>query len=105
MKLYEVIFQDEWNNLSLVGWYKDLNDAVEDVNKYLDVYGDGNYKIESLIEYPSTFGGAFDVELAQHFSNDEDETAYDVFQSAMIRGFVHEFSEKDAMAIYTIMNS
>lgn len=76
MKKYQVIFQDEYNNLYEVGFYDDLKDSIKDVNDYLEPYEE---HIDELEEYVSTFGMAFDREI----------TTKDDF-SVMIRGFVHE---------------
>lgn len=74
MKKYLVIFQDEFNNLYLLGKYDDLKDAVPDVNDYLEQY---NTKIDEITEYPSTFEMAFDMEI----ENPEEE-------HIMVRGFI-----------------
>lgn len=75
MKKYQVIFQDEWNNLYEVGFYDNLNDSIDDINDYLKTY---NAKIEELQEYISTFSKSFDTEI---------DTESGV---VMIRGFIHE---------------
>lgn len=75
MKKYQVIFQDEWNNLYEVGFYDNLNDSIDDINGYLKTY---NAKIEELQEYISTFSKSFDTEI---------DTESGV---VMIRGFIHE---------------
>ena len=75
MKKYQVIFQDEWNNLYEVGFYDNLNDSIDDINDYLKTY---NAKIEELQEYISTFSKTFDTEI---------DTESGV---VMIRGFIHE---------------
>jgi hypothetical protein len=38
LKKYEVFIQDEWNNLWLVGFYDNLEDAIPEVNEFLDTY-------------------------------------------------------------------
>ena len=45
-KLYQVIFQDEYNNLSEIGWYESLDDSIEDVNDQISIYGKGQYKFK-----------------------------------------------------------
>lgn len=60
IKKYQVIFQDEYNNLFLVGFYDELEDAIPDINNFLEVYGK---KIDSISCYPSTFGEAFDTDI------------------------------------------
>lgn len=58
---YQVIAQDEYNNLYLLGFYKQLSDATNDINDWLSIY---NVQLdEPLREYSSTFGSAFDKEI------------------------------------------
>lgn len=76
MKKYQVIFQDEYNNLYEVGFYDKLEDSINDINDYLEPYEE---RIEELEEYVSTFGMAFDREIY---------TKQDLL--VMIRGFIHE---------------
>ena len=75
-KKYIVFTQDEWNNNYLMGFYDDLDDAIPDINDWLEIY---NLKLEKgdLAEYPSTFGTVFDKELET-----EDEAVL------MVRGFI-----------------
>lgn len=75
MKKYQVIIQDEYNNLYHYGFYNNLSDAIPMINDFLDVY---NVKIDELTEYPSTFGWCFDKEV-------EVDEGY-----IMIRGFVFD---------------
>lgn len=85
LKKYEVIIQDEWNNLWLMGFYNALDEALPDVNSFLEVY---DVKIDSLNERVSTFGGCFDTEV---FTSDD--------EAIMIRGFILDWesivNEKD----------
>lgn len=60
MKVYQVIMQDEYNNLYLLGFYKALKDALKDVNDWLSMY---QISIEEIEEYASTFSSCFDKEL------------------------------------------
>lgn len=73
-KRYIVFIQDEWNNLYWIGEFNDLSKAVPEVNEWLETY---NVKIDSLEEYVSTFGLAFDKEIET-----EDESII------MVRGFI-----------------
>lgn len=75
MKLYQVIFQDEWNNLTLLGFYRDLDKATEDINDVLSAYGK-SVKCGDVQEYMSTFGTVFDTEI------EDDQNCL------MIRGFI-----------------
>lgn len=71
-KSYEIIFQDEYNNLILVGHYKKLKDCYKDVNPYLSTYtlmdeeyNDTGETVElgknvELQEVPGTYGPVFD---------------------------------------------
>lgn len=81
MKIYEVIFQDEWNNLYLIGYFKTLDDAIEPLNEQLKQY---NVKLKKgdLVEYPSTFGYCFDKDLSELFENNDEVS------NLQIRGFI-----------------
>lgn len=71
---YEVIIQDEWNNLYQIGFYNTLKEALPDVNDFLETYG---VKLDEIKEYPSTFGMCFDTEIET-----KDENV------VMVRGFI-----------------
>lgn len=79
MYVYQVIFQDEYNNLYLLGFYKDLDDCIDSVNEYL---GDDYKKLEKgdLTVYPSTFEMNFDKTI---YDKDECNCVY-------VRGFVYD---------------
>lgn len=72
-KRYLVIMQDEWNNLYYMGEYKELIDALPDINDFLEAY---DIKLDELNEYPSTFGMCFDKDI-------ETNSGF-----VMVRGFV-----------------
>ena len=74
LKKYQVIIQDEWNNLYHIGFYDNLNDALPEVNEFLEVY---DVKLDNMAERASTFGPCFDVEL---------ETPSE--EIIMVRGFI-----------------
>ena len=99
-KVYEIIFVDEWNNFNQLGWYENLDDAIDDINKCLEVYANGKYKLQKgdLKEYPGSFGSCIDMDLSGFFAEneeyDEDEV-YSEMQSCMIRGFVQTFSDEE----------
>ena len=72
-KKYQVVFVDEYNNWYLVGFFDNLEDAVPEVNSYLETYEcdeddeisgvpqfgkDGN--LGELTEYASTTSFCFD---------------------------------------------
>ena len=86
-KRYEVIMQDEWNNLYRLGKYKELKDSIEDINGFLSVY-DVTIKEEDLKEYASTFGGAFDLDIGMMYEDRDD------LVGIMVRGFILYDEEK-----------
>lgn len=82
--LYEIMMQDEYNNLYLLGFYELLDDAIEDINDFISAYyEDGAIPLEKgdLAEYASTFGACFDREI--EWKNEDDCPG-----SIMIRGFI-----------------
>lgn len=82
--MYEVMMQDEYDNLYLLGFYQSLDDAIEDINGFIGAYdGDGAVPLEKgdLAEYASTFGTCFDREI--EWENEEDCPG-----TIMIRGFI-----------------
>ena len=82
--LYEVMMQDEYDNLYLLGFYESLDDAIEDINDFISAYyEDGAIPIKKgdLAEYASTFGSCFDREI--EWKNEDDCPG-----SIMIRGFI-----------------
>lgn len=104
-KLYEIIFVDEYENFINLGFYKDLNDAIEDINEQLKEYGNGKYKLEKgeVKASPSTFGECFDLDIVNHFieklgENFEEEINEDLHGVA-IRGFIYELTEEDYKAL------
>lgn len=58
--MYIVFVQDEYNNDWLMGVFKRLEEAVPEINSFLENYGT---EIDELKEYPSTFGSCFDKEI------------------------------------------
>lgn len=82
--LYEVMMQDEYDNLYLLGFYESLDDAIEDINDFISAYyedGATPLKKGDLAEYASTFGSCFDREI--EWKNEDDCPGY-----IMIRGFI-----------------
>ena len=82
--LYQIVMQDEYDNLYLLGFYESLDDAIEDINGFISVYEeDGAIPIKKgdLAEYASTFGSCFDREI--EWENEEDCPG-----TIMVRGFV-----------------
>ena len=88
--LYEVIMQDEYDNLYLLGFYGSLDDSIDDINGFLSVYEDDGVvplKKGDLAEYASTFGTCFDRPV--EWENEEGCPG-----DIMVRGFI--LSAKDA---------
>lgn len=82
--LYEIVMQDEYDNLYLLGFYESLDDSIEDINDFISAYyEDGAIPLKKgdLAEYASTFGACFDREI--EWKNDDDCPG-----SIMIRGFI-----------------
>jgi len=77
MKVYQVIYEDEYHNSYLIGFYKDLDDCIGEINEYL---GDCYPHLEKgdLREYPSTFSFTFDTPI---YDKDECNCVY-------VRGFI-----------------
>lgn len=100
-KLYEVIFVDEYNNFLLLGWFSDLDNAIESINKQLSVYGKGKYQLENgdLKEYLGTINICFGMDLPYFFTEKMGDSfeneIYRELNSCQIRGFVYEFNNLD----------
>ena len=73
---YEVMFIDEYNNMYLIGFFNNLQDAVPELNNMLKGYeavdeetGEvfepqlGDEHIGDLTEYVSTYGTCFDKDI------------------------------------------
>lgn len=80
-KRYEVIIQDEWNNLYRLGEYNELKDSIDDINGFLEVYN-VQIKAEDLKEYAGTFGGVFDLDIGMMYEDRDD------LLGIMVRGFI-----------------
>lgn len=79
MRKFQVIMQDEYNNLYNLGFYDSLDDSIEDINKWLEPY---ETTIDSLETYVSSFNITFDKEIETKDGN-----------IVMVRGFtLYEFS-------------
>ena len=82
--MYEVMMQDEYDNLYQLGFYGSLDDAVEDVNGFIGAYEDDGavpLRKGDLAEYASTFGTCFDRPI-------EWEDEEDCPGTIMVRGFI-----------------
>ena len=60
-KIYQVIIQDEYDDLYHIGFYKNLKDSLPDVNEFL--FNCYDITIDELKEYPSTWEYVFDTEV------------------------------------------
>lgn len=92
-KLYEVILQDEWNNLAQLGWFEKLDDAIPHINAVLTVSYGNKYALKKgdIVEYPSTYEMCFDTELNSILNpNDEDD-----YIPILVRGFIYEFENEE----------
>lgn len=92
LKIYEVFVKDQWNNVYLCGFYKDLDDSIDDINKYIPEY---KFKLQKgdIHEYISTFGTAFDTsvyDVASCKNSIKDEDFEEDNESLLleIRGFI-----------------
>lgn len=84
---YQVMMQDEYDNLYLLGLYASLDDAIPDVNGFIEGYdGAKPFGPGDLAEYAGTFGPCFDREVEW---DDEDECPGCV----MVRGFALDAAE------------
>ena len=101
MKVYQVMVIDVWNNITHLGFYKNLDDAVPDINELI---WDEKYHIRKgeVKEYPSTMDWVFDTNLYDiitsrgELSEDELETFEnsDDYQ-IQIRGFIFDLDYLD----------
>lgn len=89
-KVYQVIMQDEYNNLFLCGFYKELKEAVSDINDFISVYGDYKITEEDLRVRESTFGECFDTSLNDIFFLEDEDSDDSGIAGVEIRGFVLE---------------
>lgn len=95
MKIYQIMTIDIWNNITLIGFYKNLDDAIDDINGMIF---EDSFKLESgdLQEYPSTFSTVFDTTVGDVFENKhpglaESQALYDEEDYQLqIRGFILE---------------
>ena len=82
--MYQIVMQDEYDNLYLLGFYESLDDSIEDINGFIGAYDDDGaipLKKGDLAEYASTFGTCFDREI--EWENEEDCPG-----TIMVRGFI-----------------
>lgn len=91
-KIYEIFLQDAYDNITLIGFYENLDDAIDDINNYISE--EGLYlKKGYLKERDSTFGPTFDIyirDMLEGYVPDHilynDDYYEDCF--TMVRGFV-----------------
>lgn len=82
-KIYQVIYQDEYDNLILLGFYKSLEDAIPDINSELEEFNVSITK-DDLKEYAGTLGNRFDLDISMLFDEADD------LPFVKIRGFVFD---------------
>lgn len=88
MKIYEVLIQTEWDNLIQLGYYKSLDDAIDDINGELSVYG-VKIKAGDIKEYASTFDTCFDTSVGDILApEDGSELENEELYNVSIRGFI-----------------
>lgn len=80
-KVYQVIYQDEWDNLIQLGFYNKLEDAVNDINNELEEY-DISITKEDLKSHSGMFEECFDLDISLLF-DDRDDIPF-----VKIRGFI-----------------
>lgn len=85
MKIYQVIFVDEWNNSVHVGFFKNLNDAIPELNDIIEGY-DVTLKEGDIVEHAGTFSSYFDTYLSDIFDKGD-------LGPCMIRGFIFDKDE------------
>ena len=82
-RVYQVIYQDEWDNLIQLGFYNKLEDAVNDINNELEEY-DISITKEDLKSHSGMFGECFDLNISLLF-DDRDDIPF-----VKIRGFIFD---------------
>ena len=87
MELFQIIIQDEWNNLYEIGFYSDLETALPDINQFLKIY-EVEIKPGMLKVSAGTMGPVFDTNLEDLFPEKEEDLA-----GISIRGFIHDFDK------------
>lgn len=91
MKIYQVQVIDIWNNITLIGFFKNLDDAIEPINEMISA---DEFKLVpgDLKEYPSTFSMVFDTTVGDIFESkhsDVTDVDYDSDDFVLqIRGFI-----------------
>lgn len=95
LKTYLIFLSDIWNNNYLVGFYKDLNDAIDDINAQIQ---NEKFYLEKgdLKEYPSTFDYCFDTSILDIYSSKhpkEEDTYFDEIEDMWVRGFIIDGDE------------
>jgi len=97
-KLYHVFIIDLWNNITEIGHFTNLDDAIPGINNMIS---NDKWKIETgdIREYPSTFSAVFDTNLYDIIScrglTEEEMGEFEESEesSLQIRGFIYDFDE------------
>lgn len=92
-KIYQVFVNDVWNNNYLIGFFKNLDDAIPGINDFIE---EDEWKLEpgDLKESAGTFGPVFDTQLVDILESKEKdcEELYDCDEGQLsIRGFILEY--------------
>lgn len=90
-KVFEVCLIDEWNNTYLIGFYKDLDDSIDDINNYII---NDKYKLKKgdIKIYPTIYGWCFDTYLSDIFCEYGNEE-YDAEADYRIFGYILDGEE------------
>ena len=97
-KLYHVFVIDVWNNISEIGHFTDLADAVPQINGMIS-NEKWHLDTDDLKEYPSTFGSVFDTMLSDVvYSKGLSEEELQEFEDSedvnlQIRGFIYDLDD------------
>lgn len=90
-KIYQVYILDEYNNAYHLGFFSDLDKAIEPINGFLKTYN-VSIKQGDIKETAGTFGSYFDAYLSD-ILYEEFEDDLDSISGVMIRGFIFDKQE------------
>lgn len=91
MKVYEVFIIDIWSDIELIGFFKNLDDAIDGINRRIF---DKKYHLEKgdLKEYISTLGVCFDTTVGDIYYSKHQDVEDDFYNeedaNMSIRGFI-----------------
>ena len=92
--VYQVYIVDEYNNAYQIGFFNNLDEAIEPINSFLNIYN-VQLKPGDLKECDGTFGPYFDTYLSEIFWEQIENEELDACEvgSVMIRGFIFNKEE------------